>query len=545
VAGLDWNALASRVQRADEAGCSEVGAALGITLTRERCGALIEMHAAARDRFITMGHLLAFVDAVLADEVGLRVSRTKVVGHGSTHVQWLGVRWKNGLERFVTIGLRRHYGSARLDAAWPDLAGWSPKHSESNRALATKWARQSEADRVTFAVHRAEPAKLGPSRDEAILRAAVIGDPDDPAPRLVYGDWLLAQGRPLGELNSLSMAPGDHRTAIKALEGRLWNELGPISKYTAPYLFVGGFVTEVKMPVAAFERHGEAFFREHPVRALDVEWENLTSAHVERLAQVPALALVRCLKLELGMFTTKRLELAGLARGVRLDSLEELRLAHVGASSKDWRDLFENLNAPRLSKLRLESTRSSVTTLEALAHNPMLDHLEEISETQKRCFERAPERHWKATFTALARHRPSLRRLELKGHAALTDDALAPLFAPSSRVSLEELSIGRSSTTGALLETIAESPRASRLAHLVVPETMAIPRAIAAILAAEHIPLTSLDLWLPASARDRNEIFDALVALPSHHSLTRLSLRGVGYGMLIPEALGERFDVRT
>ena len=37
----------------------------------------------------------------------------------------------------------------------------------------------------------------------AQLLAAIIEDPDDDAPRLVYADWLQAQGDPRGELMQL------------------------------------------------------------------------------------------------------------------------------------------------------------------------------------------------------------------------------------------------------------------------------------------------------------------------------------------------------
>jgi uncharacterized protein (TIGR02996 family) len=409
--------------------------------------------------------------------------------------------------------------------------------------LAEKWAAVAAKDRVTFQVRRAAPtAGKTPARDEAALRAAIVEDPDDPAPRHVYADWLLEQGRPLGEYMALSRAPGDHKKAQRALAERLWAGLGAITKFSELRDFVDGFVTQVCMNVPELEKHGDAFFREHPIRTLDLKWERLTAAHLERLANLPALARVRCLKLELGAFTQMKLPLAGLARGNRLDRLEELRLANVGVSAKDWQELFGKLDAPRLKKVWMQRTRTSSTTLLALARNRSANMLEELYEEQDRCLDRAADRDWRASFAALAAERPSLRRLSLDDLVGLDDAALEPLFARESKVRLEELSLWGVDTTDAFVETIASSPRANRLAALTLPRGMATPRAIEALASAKLVPLAKLVLQVPASARAQRELFEALLAVPTSRALKKLRFVPK-YTDHPQDALRERFEV--
>ena len=543
---IDWKTLAAALTSGDDAGLGRASEALGVRFTPQGTAALVAVHRAPRDQFVSVGQLLAFLDATLTDPAGLRVDRTKVTGHGGTHVHWLGVRWSDGPRAVVTVGLRRHFGSARLDAAWPELAGWAKK-TAANHALAVRWAQAAANDRVTLEVTRgAAPSPSpspSPSRDEASLRAAIVDAPDDPGPRSVYADWLLERNRPLGELINLSSAPGDHRARIKALKERLWNQLGPVTHYSTPVDFVGGFITQVKMTVPAFERDGEALFREHPIRTLELDTDTLTSAHLERLAQAPAIARVRCLLLALGQFTEKRLELAGLARGVTLDRLEELRLTRVGVSADDWRALFEGLRAPRLRSVHLIGTRTSSSTLAALARNPTVEQLEALIDSPNECLDAPSHRRWDETFTLIARRLPSLRRLVLNGgHTGLGVGALAALFAPTSRVSLEELTVRWNDDDDALVELIASSPRASRLTHLTLGGGRVTARSVEALLGAAHLPLTRLDVSLPKSAKERRAVYDLLLAAPSTHPLKQLRLWRADD---VPPALRARFTVET
>jgi uncharacterized protein (TIGR02996 family) len=531
---LSWKELAGRLAKGELALVSE---ALGITLTADAVAAFEAMGTRRpwdKQRRPDDAAILEFLDATLREAGGLRVGREKVVGLGRTHVHWLGVRWSAKGKTYLTAGWREFFGSSMITACWPELEGWS-RDPAKNLIIATRWAQQAAKDRVTLEVTR--EAEAGAPAEEQRLRAAIVDEPEGTAARQVYADWLIERGRPLGELIRLSLAPGDHKAKIKALEDRLWNELGDLTKYTTPFKFKGGFVDEVKMNVPAFEKHGEAFFRAHPIRTLDLVWETLTPAQLERFARIPAVARVRCLKLELGVFTKKKLPLAGLG-GADFARLEELQLAEVGETAADWRALFSRLKAPRLRKLAMRGTRTSPSVYAGLGENPHLVALEEIIERADPCLERSPD--WKTAFTALAANRPSLRRLEVGRSRSMTDEDLGVLFAKKSKVSLQELSLHGVGTGDALLETIAASPRADKLTSLWVGYTDATTAGFETVLRSK-VPLRFLGVGMARERKKEMErLFEVLLALPKKHPLERLNVGDFE----IPPELSARFKFR-
>ena len=78
---------------------------------------------------------------------------------------------------------------------------------------------------------------------EAALLAAIERDPEDPAPYLVYADWLQARGLPRGELIALQGGtddhPGDHRISDAAKDHVVANAsyyLGDLAGVAYDYL---------------------------------------------------------------------------------------------------------------------------------------------------------------------------------------------------------------------------------------------------------------------------------------------------------------------
>ena len=140
---------------------------------------------------------------------------------------------------------------------------------------------------------------------EAGLLRAILDDPDDDTPRLVYADWLDEHGdearaefiRLQVELAKLE-ADDERRPEIKEKVERLRQEHG--SKWfrevpawvRSAAVFRRGFVAEVSATAAELLRDGEALFRESPVEALHL----LGGARQEDLAVLlrrPWLARVR------------------------------------------------------------------------------------------------------------------------------------------------------------------------------------------------------------------------------------------------------------
>jgi uncharacterized protein (TIGR02996 family) len=136
--------------------------------------------------------------------------------------------------------------------------------------------------------------------DEAFLRA-ILDDPDDDAPRLVYADWLEERDDPRGEFIRLqcrlaaadSDAPGraEAEGRVRALLARhrqRW--LGPIAGMVAEAEFRRGFVEAVALPAADFLlARAEDLFRLAPVRAVRLYGPGQV---MRQLAATPALARV-------------------------------------------------------------------------------------------------------------------------------------------------------------------------------------------------------------------------------------------------------------
>jgi uncharacterized protein (TIGR02996 family) len=119
-----------------------------------------------------------------------------------------------------------------------------------------------------------------PARN-AELEAAIVAAPDDPEPRMVYGDWLQAQGDPRGEWAALmagvEAAPADTRlrsAAVAFLGARRRDVLGAgAAAMSGAYIgWRGGFIDELRLQpigrvlakdVAALLRHPTCRFVRH------------------------------------------------------------------------------------------------------------------------------------------------------------------------------------------------------------------------------------------------------------------------------------------
>jgi uncharacterized protein (TIGR02996 family) len=113
---------------------------------------------------------------------------------------------------------------------------------------------------------------------QALLRT-IIDDPDDDAPRLIFADWLDENGNPEWAALIREMIRTRYATQPEGLN-RLFPCLPPrypiimaCDSYDGPHGMVGkcvvvrkGFIEEVYMPWADWNRHGTAIVLGHPVR---------------------------------------------------------------------------------------------------------------------------------------------------------------------------------------------------------------------------------------------------------------------------------------
>ena len=169
--------------------------------------------------------------------------------------------------------------------------------------------------------------------DEDALFRAVLADPDDDAPRLVYADWLEERGDPRAEFirvqcERASLPAADPRAAeLRARErallaayrrrwngplhralaaGPLRNQVGARRRMIRGWAYRRGFVEAVAMQLGAFLRHGDSIFALGPVQYLRL-FERFVPAQatppptvrpwIRELASCPHLARLRTLDL--------------------------------------------------------------------------------------------------------------------------------------------------------------------------------------------------------------------------------------------------------
>jgi uncharacterized protein (TIGR02996 family) len=349
---------------------------------------------------------------------------------------------------------------------------------------------------------------------EEELRRAVVEDPDDDAPRLVYADWLLERGDPRGEWIRLQCA---------GLQTPGWQELaGELATWVTERGVRRGFVESLTMPLGHLVERFAGLLRRHPIRELDVRDAALIDEHLRALAAMP---LGRIRSLVVGrtpeMARPVGLALAPLA-GASFGDLRQLRFEYVGLSARDWEHLFGELDAPLLEEVHLYAIRSSASLYRALATNPRLARLRRLVEYRHDSLDR-DDGELAAAFALLAMC-PTFERLSLVTHG-VGDDAIIPFFADDARARLRTLSIVESRLSDALAVAMARSPNLARLEELELNACSWGAGGVRTLLASPY--LTSLRRlaitpgggWTRRSGR---EVVSMLLALPETHPLKQV-----------------------
>lgn len=436
----------------------------------------------------------------------------------------------------VTVGVGQARGSKLLEAVWPSLAGWNPE-------AARRWAHEAAADRLTLAL---------PPDDAAALLEAVRASPDDDQPRLVFADWLLERGDVHGELIRLQLQEAEGplpKHAQQRVKAILAADGARIAGALAPYVdeppFHRGFVERVRMTPEAFTRDGARFFAKYPLRTWVVDDEVLGARAVKHIATAPGLGRVWRMELTQG---AERSPLAGLARG-RFSGLHALGFRGCGHSGEDWFELFSKLDAPELEHVDFAASYSHPLLLLGLATNPKLTKLSRIDDWALEDLGHEARDTFAAAARALAANRPALKTLILSRSGAHDDEALHPLFAPSSCVELEVFDLDGAGLSDASLRAWQRGGRLGRLKTLSIRDAHFTPQAVAAFIAAGVPPkLEALSLTTHDELRWNSDgiglIYEALLALPSTTPLKRLSLPPVrrGYDRLW-QRVSQRFEV--
>jgi uncharacterized protein (TIGR02996 family) len=340
------------------------------------------------------------------------------------------------------------------------------------RADTTAIWRELQAKIYSGAVPNGPPPEPEPVENAPLLRA-IDASPSDPAPYLVYADWLQQQGDPRGQLIIL-----DHALLERPEAGELLRELTHLlNRY--PSLMPErafhasrfcGFVRSLALTAGSAEEIRTALL--HPssrfLRELSLE---LFATH--RVGGEELIAAMRLASPHLSSLTLRSARMLGEQTGVgrlveALPALRHLKIRHggwsladLGPSELSTLELFDvdlstvsaELVLPRLRSLIVSSYRQRFEAIEHVLFKrnfPALRHL-------GLCDLRMP----KASCRALARSDlvPQLESLDLSG-STLRDAGLRELLASRALAHLSQLDLSRTEVTPAALEAARSALRA-------------------------------------------------------------------------------------
>jgi uncharacterized protein (TIGR02996 family) len=217
--------------------------------------------------------------------------------------------------------------------------------------------------------------------DDALLRA-VLADPDDDAPRLIYADWLDEQGNcdraefirvqvalaHNGEDDPRNPQLWQRERELLAAHGVRW--AAPLNGLARPLAFRRGFVEEVEVPAAYFLSRGEYLFDAAPVRGARLVRAGLSGP---KLAACPTLA--RLAGLDLNNSHLWPSHLAVLLASPYLTGLRALALTQGSVSLSDVMVLCGSPALGSLTRLELRNNRLYNAGAVLLAECPRLDRL--------------------------------------------------------------------------------------------------------------------------------------------------------------------------
>jgi uncharacterized protein (TIGR02996 family) len=216
---------------------------------------------------------------------------------------------------------------------------------------------------------------------------AIIAEPDENAPRLIYADWLEEQGdqdlaefiRVQCELDHLE--PSDRRgkrlrERVQSLirqHGEVW--AGPLRQLDCYWYlrFKRGFIYSVEVEAQEFLDHVPEFFARHPLQV--IEFRRVEPGHLSAIAQCPQLARLRELRFNGGMGPG---EGAVLAQSPFLVSLERLDIRVSGFGTDGLKTLASSPHLSRLGHFALVGTSVETAGLEALAASQRLPQLRSL-----------------------------------------------------------------------------------------------------------------------------------------------------------------------
>ncbi len=316
------------------------------------------------------------------------------------------------------------------------------------------------------------------SGDDGAFLRAIIDNPDDDLPRLVYADYLDERGDPRGEFIRVQVeratlpADDDRQVGLALRERGLLLRHG--GRWRLPYNVRGqefrrGFVEAVDLAeFGQFRQYGEAMFAAAPIRDLR---GTLTGPEIAELAGRVELRRLHTLTLHSGLWLGQ--DFRALADSEHTGGLVTLRLPDCGLGPAEFRLLAESPAFPRLQSLDLSDNRPTDAGAEHLAGSRHLSGLRSLvirGGVQPEAFHDYAVRLHAAGATAIARsnHLVRLTHLDLSLNE-IGDGGLAALADSPGSASLESLCLAGcdvGATGDVAVERLVESRHVRRLRHI-------------------------------------------------------------------------------
>jgi uncharacterized protein (TIGR02996 family) len=377
---------------------------------------------------------------------------------------------------------------------------------------------------------------------DAFLQA-VVADPEDDAPRLVFADWLEDHGdavraefiRAQCELTKLPAGDPrrwelqDRERALLAEHGDAW--AAPLEGLVRRWQFRRGFVEAVSLPAAALLSHGDELFRLAPVRHAHLPAPGVLYGLLRQSPELATRHLRRLTGLDLSAGYV--LPLQDLPR---LPQLTSLNAGHLNVTTTGARLLAGAPLLASLTSLGFRSRAGDFGPAGVLLQAPHLQRLTTLRLTACRIGDDGVE--------ALLRL-PVVSRLTALylGHNRITPAGVQALASSRAVAGLTTLDLSFNDIRPAGVRTLAGSPHLGQLAELNLSRCGLGDDGAAALAGSALLGrLLALDLSL-------NHVSDrggrALAAYPRPARLASLDLI---YNRLSPptmQALRQRFGERV
>jgi uncharacterized protein (TIGR02996 family) len=225
---------------------------------------------------------------------------------------------------------------------------------------------------------------MAQSLADAFLEA-ILQDPDDDTPRLVFADWLEEQGDPANTARAefvrvqCALARGGlplrQRVELTRRERQLLDEHGkewvrPVRRLLHSWKFHRGFLDEVEVFSGKFVSYAGRLFRRAPIQRVHLAREVVARSdqrlRIAALADCEHLRRVRALDLSDNRLETR--DLRAFVVSEHLASLTALNLSHNRIGDGGIRALAGSPLLGRLEHLNLRGNDVGANGLRALTH---------------------------------------------------------------------------------------------------------------------------------------------------------------------------------